>query len=108
MIHTYFILIDEYFMSHMQAIDDLCVKQRERFVAKTKWESNFLKCIETYPLIQIHAEDDAGDLRCRVCIGSFNLVSLLIISLFSLATIIGAPRFCILEENPTTRKRLNF
>lgn len=61
-----FSISDIYFLSHMQAIDDVCSKKRSRIISKVKWDSNIIKCIETFPSIQLNNQTNIGDLRCRV------------------------------------------
>ncbi|KAH7642284.1 hypothetical protein HUG17_5329 [Dermatophagoides farinae] len=58
---------DEYFLSHMQTIEEVCHTRRSRFIAKIKWDSVILKNFETYSNIQINKQNNVGDLRCRSC-----------------------------------------
>lgn len=58
---------DDYFLSHIQTVEDLCGKRRARFISFVKWDTSIVKCIETYPEIQIQDQNDVGDLRCRLC-----------------------------------------
>ncbi|XP_027194489.2 uncharacterized protein LOC113789186 isoform X1 [Dermatophagoides pteronyssinus] len=58
---------DDYFLSHMQAIEEVCHSRRTRFIAKFKWDSVILKNFETFTNIQINKQNNVGDLRCRSC-----------------------------------------
>ncbi|CAG2101996.1 unnamed protein product [Medioppia subpectinata] len=58
---------DDYFLSHVQAIDDMCSRKKSRFFSKIKWDANIVKCVETYPLFTVTAQNNVGDLRCRLC-----------------------------------------
>ncbi|KAF7491852.1 Proline-rich protein 12 [Sarcoptes scabiei] len=63
---------DTYFLSHLQVIDDICMKHRTKFISKIKWDNVMLKNFETYPLIQMHKQNDVGDLRCRSCLDNWS------------------------------------
>lgn len=73
--------LDDYFLTHIQNVEDLCSKRRARFISFVKWDMNIVKCIETYPEIQIQDQHDVGDLRCRVCF-LFNILFYLLIDCF--------------------------
>ncbi|XP_054164542.1 probable serine/threonine-protein kinase DDB_G0282963 [Oppia nitens] len=58
---------DEYFLSHVQEIDEICSRKKSRFFSKVKWDANIVKCVETYPEFTVTAQNNVGDLRCRLC-----------------------------------------
>lgn len=62
------VISDEYFLSHLQAIDDYCVRRKSRFFSKVKWDANIVKCVETFSNFTIIPQTQVGDLRCRVSI----------------------------------------
>lgn len=61
-----FNLSDEYFLEHMQNIDDFCLKKKSRFFTKVKWDAQIVKCVETFPTFSTIPQSQVGDLRCRV------------------------------------------
>lgn len=63
---TIFFSLDEYFLSHVQAIDDVCSRKKSRFFSKVKWDANVVKCVETFPTFTVTPQNNIGDLRCRV------------------------------------------
>lgn len=60
-------LTDEYFLSNVQAIDDICSKKKTKFFSKIKWDANITKCIESFPDVSVVPQKNEHDLRCRLC-----------------------------------------
>lgn len=58
---------DDYFLSNVQAIDDVCCRKKSRFTSKIKWDANITKCIESFPSVSCQALKNEHDLRCRLC-----------------------------------------
>ncbi|KAI1297136.1 Glutamine and serine-rich protein 1 [Halotydeus destructor] len=58
---------DDYFLSHVQAIDEHCQRKKNRFFTKVKWDSSVVKCVESFPLYNIASQNNAKDLRCKLC-----------------------------------------
>ncbi|RWS31474.1 hypothetical protein B4U80_00331 [Leptotrombidium deliense] len=58
---------DDYFLSHVQAIDEFCSRKKSRFFSKVKWDANVVKCVETFPTFTVIPQNNVGDLRCRLC-----------------------------------------
>ena len=58
---------DEYFINHIQKIDEYCLSKKAKIYSKVKWETSIIKCVETYPKCEVVAQDNSGDLRCKFC-----------------------------------------
>jgi transcription elongation factor Elf1 len=58
---------DDYFLTHVQAIDEYCTRKKARFFSKVKWDATVVKCVETFPKFSITPQNNVGDLRCKLC-----------------------------------------
>jgi len=58
---------DDYFLTHVQAIDDVCTQKKARFCSKIKWDTNVIRCIENFPSLSVVPLKNEHDLRCRLC-----------------------------------------
>lgn len=58
---------DEYFLDNMREIENVCEEKKQLFFNKLKWEASVVKCIETFPCVNIIPQKNENDLRCRLC-----------------------------------------
>jgi hypothetical protein len=58
---------DDYFLSNVQAIEDVCSKKKTKFTSRIKWDANITKCIESFPSVSCQTLKNEHDLRCRLC-----------------------------------------
>lgn len=66
------IFTDEYFLSKVQMIEELCSRKKARFFSKVKWDAGIVKCIETFPMVEVTPQKNENDLRCRLCHDSWS------------------------------------
>jgi hypothetical protein len=58
---------DDYFLSNVQAIEDVCSKKKAKFVSRIKWDANITKVIESFASVSVVPQKNEHDLRCRLC-----------------------------------------
>lgn len=63
-----FVSIDEYFISSLKVIDDLCTKRASKLKTKLTWAAEVMQYVETFPVIKTYREEGGTDgTKCWVC-----------------------------------------
>ncbi|KAG9509730.1 hypothetical protein GZH46_01741 [Fragariocoptes setiger] len=56
-----------YFLDNVRAIDEILAKEKSKILAKLTPDQVVISSLDTYPCIRFESQDNANNMRCRVC-----------------------------------------
>lgn len=62
-----FVNADEYFLSHLKAIEDITSAKKNTLHQSDKWSSQLLDSLTTYPYLSVSMRQEDEKVLCQVC-----------------------------------------
>ena len=67
MTYVFFSILDEYFVSNIEVIDDVCMERQKGLLSLGKWSPAFCKAINAWPRINVVNQAPEQGSTCEAC-----------------------------------------